>query len=120
MGIVKFSFNSYTMNQSALLMGCEAVKDDEYFKKTIKEIVATREKTKERLTALGFECTNSKANFLFATHQTRKAKDIFELLKSKDIFVRYFNLPRIDNYARITIGTEEEMDALIKALLQIL
>ncbi|MBQ3665672.1 MAG: histidinol-phosphate transaminase [Lachnospiraceae bacterium] len=120
MNDVKFSFNSYTMNQSALLMGCEAVKDDEYFKKTIKEIVATREKTKERLTALGFECTNSKANFLFATHQTRKAKDIFELLKSKDIFVRYFNLPRIDNYLRISIGTEEEMDALIKALLQIL
>lgn len=120
MNDVKFSFNSYTMNQSALYIGGEAVKDDEYFKKTTQKIIATREKTKERLKELGFEYTDSKANFLFVTHKTKKAKDIFEDLKQKDIFVRYFNLPRIDNYLRITIGTDEEMDSLITALKEIL
>ena len=65
---------------------------------------------------MGFEFTDSKANYIFATHKKYNAKDIFEYLKSKDIFVRYFNSPRMDNYLRITIGTDEEMDKLIETL----
>lgn len=119
MNDVKFSVNSYTMNQFSLYAGGEAVKDDEYFKETVNKIIAAREKAKEELNRLGFTCTDSKTNFLFATHNTKNAKEIFEELKNRDIFVRYFNLPRIDNYLRITIGTDNEMDLLIEVLKQI-
>ena len=76
--------------------------------------------SKKRLEALGFICTDSKTNFLFVTHKTRNAKEIFEALKEKDIYVRYFSTPGIDNYLRITIGTDEEMDMLIRAVEEIL
>jgi len=113
---VKFSFNSYTMNATSLAYGVEAVKDDEYFRGCIDKIIKTREVTKKRLMELGFAFTDSKANFIFATHKSVKAKDIFEKLKEKKIFVRYFDLPRIDNYLRITVGTDEEMEKLVEAL----
>ncbi|SEW34459.1 histidinol-phosphate transaminase [[Clostridium] fimetarium] len=116
---VKFSFNSYTMNATSLVYGVEAVKDDEYFKTCIDKIVKTREVAKKRLTELGFTFTDSKANFIFATHKSVKAKDIFEKLKDEHIYVRYFNLPRIDNYLRITVGTDEEMGKLVEALREI-
>ena len=104
------------MNQNSLKVGIEAVKDKKYFEETVEKIIRTRENTKKRLAELGFEFTDSKANYIFATHKKYNAKDIFEYLKSKDIFVRYFNSPRIDNYLRITIGTDEEMDKLIETL----
>mgnify|MGYP004689686273 FL=1 len=116
MNDVKFSINSYTMNQNSLKVGIEAVKDKKYFEETVEKIIRTRENTKKRLAELGFDFTDSKTNFIFATHKKYNAKDIFEYLKSKDIFVRYFDSPRIDNYLRITIGTDEEMDKLIEAL----
>ncbi len=113
---VKYSFNSYTMNATAIKSGVEAVKDDAYFKETTGKIIATREATAKSLKALGFDMTDSKANFLFVTHKSLAAKDIYAYLRTKNIFVRYFNLPGIDNYLRITIGTDEQMDKLIKAL----
>ena len=119
MNDVKFSINSYTMNQNSLYVGIEAVKDKAYFEDTLEKIVKTREKSKKQLEELGFICTDSKSNFLFATHKEKTAKEIFEALKEKDIFVRYFNTPRIDNYLRITIGTDAEMDALIQAMKEI-
>lgn len=115
---VKFSVNSYTMNRYALEIGAQAVRDKEYFEEVCNKIVKTREDTKEKLAKLGFQFPDSKANFIFASHKTRAAKDIFEYLKTKNIYVRYFHLPRIDNYLRITIGTDEEMEALISALEQ--
>ena len=119
MNDVKFSINSYTMNQNSLYIGGEAVKDDEYFKETVSKIVNTREKTMAKLKEMGFEGTESKTNFLFVKHETMSASEIFENLKEKDIFVRYFKTARIDNYLRITIGTDEEMEMLIKALEEI-
>jgi histidinol-phosphate aminotransferase len=116
MSDVKFSINSYTMNQTALQAGIQSVKDKAYFEEGIEKIIKTREKAKSELEKLGFKCTDSKTNFLFVTHDKYKAKDIFEYLKTKDIFVRYFNSPRIDNYLRITVGTDEEMEILIEAL----
>ena len=116
---VKFSFNSYTMNATSLAYGVEAVKDDEYFKATIDKIIKTREVAKKRLAELGFSFTESKANFIFATHEKIKAREIFGKLKEKHIYVRYFDLPRIDNYLRITVGTDEEMRALSVALEEI-
>ncbi len=109
---VKNSYNSYTMNSLTINAGAVAIKDDEYFKNTIAKIVNTREKAKKTLADLGFEFADSKSNFIFAKHKTVKAVDIFNALREKHIFVRYFNQPRIDNYLRITIGTDEEMQAL--------
>lgn len=116
---VKFSFNSYTMNQTSLVLGVEAVKDKAYFEENIRKIVATREAAKGRLQELGFSFPNAQANFIFAAHRSHRAEDIFQKLKEKGIYVRYFNSPRIDNYLRITIGTDEQMEALYKALEEI-
>lgn len=113
---VKYSFNSYTMNRTSICCGVEAVKDDAYFKETTAKIVATREWAKEELTKLGFSFTDSKANFIFASHKEVPAKQIFEALRKADIYVRYFSVPRIDNYLRITIGTKEEMERLFEFL----
>lgn len=113
---VKFSINSYTMNQYALKVGTEAVRDREYFEETVQRIIKTREGAKTKLKALGFDFPDSMSNFIFATHKEYQAKDIFEYLKTKNIFVRYFSSERINNYLRITVGTDEEMDKLFKEL----
>ena len=117
---VKFAYNSYTMNQPAILAGVEAINDDAYFREIRDKIVKTRENAKKKLAEMGFEGTESRTNFLFVTHKTVPAKEIFDFLKSKDIYVRYWNKPRINNYLRITIGTDEEMERLYQALAEIL
>lgn len=113
---VKYSFNSYTMNQAALAAGVEAVRDEAYFQETTKKIINTRECVKERMRSLGFTFADSKANFLFVTHEKCSAENLFEALKQEKIIVRYFKKPRIDNYLRITIGTDREMDVLLEFL----
>lgn len=112
----KFSFNSYTMNMPSIEMGTEAVKDDAYFKENVHKIIKTREWTKTELKALGFTFTDSKSNFIFATHESVPAEDIFKALKENQIYVRHWNKPRISNYLRITVGTDEEMQILISFL----
>ena len=113
---VKYSFNSYTMNLPSLKLGAAAVKDEAYFRETVGKIVATRERVKKELAELGFTFPDSRSNFIFATHKEWPAKELFEELKKEDIYVRYFASPRIDNYLRITMGTDEEMDALLAFL----
>ena len=112
----KYSFNSYTMNQPSIACGVEAIKDAAYFEETVTKIVETREWAKKELADLGFEFLDSQANFIFATHPKYDAKELFEALKKADIYVRYFNSPRIDKYLRITIGTKEEMGVLLQFL----
>lgn len=109
---VKYSFNSYTMSETAIRLGTAAVKDREYLLETSTKIINTRERAKKELAALGFSMTDSKANFLFVTHESCPAQELFEALKAEGIYVRYFNKPRIDNYLRITIGTDAQMEAL--------
>lgn len=113
---VKFSFNSYTMNYPSQILGAEAVRDDAYFKRITAKIVATRERTKEELHKLGFSFPDSKANFIFAKHETIPAEEIFQALREADIYVRHWNKPRIGDYLRITIGTDEQMDTLVAFL----
>lgn len=110
---VKYSFNSYTMNRPSLEIGAEVLKNEVYFREVTGKIIATRERVKVEMKELGFHFADSQANFLFVTHEKYWARDLFQALKLKHIYVRYFNRPRIDNYLRITIGTDEEMDALI-------
>lgn len=116
---VKYSYNSYTINSPALAMGAEAVRDRAYFEDTLQKIIRTREQAKIRLAELGFSFPDSKANFIFATHESVPARKIFERLKKKNIYVRYFDQPDIDNYLRITIGTDRQMEALYDALREI-
>lgn len=116
MNDVKFSINSYTMNQPSIILGAEAAADKEYFEDTLAKIIKTRENAKTRFRELGFTFTDSKTNFLFVSHKKYRAKDIFEYLKSKKIFVRYFGNERIDNYLRVTIGTDKQMDTLFEVL----
>lgn len=113
---VKFSFNSYTMNLPAQVLGVEAVKDEAYFRETTGKIMATREWVKKELSRLGFTFPDSKANFVFASHKTVPAQEIFQALREADIYVRYWNKPRINNSLRITIGTDDEMHSLIAFL----
>lgn len=120
MNDVKFSINSYTMNPLSQLCGAEAIYDDEYFVKTKNEIIRTREYSKRKLTELGFTYPDSMSNFIFASHADVDAGVIFDELKKRKIFVRYWNKPRISNYLRITVGTMEEMDKLFGALKEIL
>lgn len=120
MNDVKFSVNSYTMNQVTLLCGAKTLEDDAYFRDTTAKIIATREDAKKRLTELGFTFPDSYSNFIFAKHKTADAGKIFEKLKERRIFVRYWNKSRISQYLRITIGTPEEMERLYSALTEIL
>lgn len=110
---VKFSVNSYTMNRPAQLLGVEAVRDDAYFKAVTSKIIVTRERVKGELKKLGFSFPDSKANFIFASHATVPAEQIFQALREADIYVRYWNKPRISNSLRITVGTDEQMDRLV-------
>lgn len=115
----KYSFNSYTMNQTALALGVEAIRDDAYFHQCTQKIIETREWAKTELFKLGFAFTDSMANFVFVTHQKYPAKELFLALKKAGIYVRHFTKPeRISNYLRITIGTKEEMEALFAFLTQ--
>ena len=112
----KYSFNSYTMNQTSLICGVEAVKDKEYFEEGLRKIINTREWAKGELRRLGFVFTDSKANFIFASHPDYDAKDLFEAMKAKGIYVRYWGSERIEQYMRITVGTREEMEILFTFL----
>lgn len=113
---VKYSFNSYTMNQTSLVCGVEAVKDEEYFREGIRKIVETREWAKGELGKLGFSYLDSKANFIFAAHPEYRAKELFEALKAAGIYVRYWGSERIEEYLRITVGTGEQMEAMFDFL----
>ncbi|WP_367941900.1 histidinol-phosphate transaminase [Enterocloster citroniae] len=113
---VKYSYNSYTMNLPSIVMGVESVKDREYFEDITGKITATRERAKIRLRELGFTFPDSKANFIFASHKSVPAAQIFEALKKEQIYVRYFDGERLDNSLRISIGTDGEMETLFAFL----
>lgn len=117
---VKYSYNSYTMNYPSILLGVKSIEEDDYFKETVQKVIDTREWFKKELTRLGFSYPDSSSNFVFATHKSVAAKDIFEKARENNIFVRYFSSPRIDNYLRISIGTQKEMETFVQFLEEIL
>lgn len=120
MNDVKFSINSYTMNTVTQLCGAASMKNDGYFRESVNKIIATRERSKKRLAELGFKMTDSMTNFIFASPQKKSAEYVFNELKKRHIFVRYWNKPMICDYLRITVGTDAEMDTLFTALEEIL
>lgn len=112
----KDSYNSYPLDSVAIAAGCASLADEEYFNSTVSKIISTRSRLTAALRERGFSLPDSSTNFLFGQHEKFAARDICEYLKTRDIYVRYFNTPRIDNRLRITIGTDEEIDKLIAAI----
>ena len=112
----KNSFNSYTIDRVALAGAVAAIEDVDYFNETRQKVIATRERVSAELQKLGFKCTQSAANFVFVTHPEHDANLLLKQLREQGILVRYFAAPRINQYLRISIGTDEEMDLLVAAL----
>ena len=117
---IKNSINSYTIDTLALYGAIEAIKDEGYFEETRTKIINTRERISNELKNMGFNVIESKANFVFISHSSVNAEELLIKLKEKGILVRYFSSPRIDNFLRVSIGTDKEMDAFIKGVKEIL
>ena len=116
MQAVKYSYNSYTMNQPSIVWGVRSIQDETYFREIVGKIIATREWFTAELKAQGFRVLPSATNFVFAGHPSVPAKEIFEKARANGIFFRYFSQPRVCDFLRITIGTDEEMDQVIRFL----
>jgi histidinol-phosphate aminotransferase len=117
---VKNSFNSYPLDRLAIPAAIAAFEDEAYFKACCDKIIATREHLVTRMQAMGFEVLPSAANFVFATHPQRSAAELAQQLREQAIIVRHFKAPRIESFLRITIGTDEQNQRLLKTLEQIL
>ena len=117
---VKFSLNPYNINRLTLKAGQAALKDTAYFEKTRAAIMDTRAWTMQQLTDRGFTVLDSRANFVFASTERINGGALYKELKKNGILVRHFDAPRIDNWLRITIGTPEQMQALMDAVDKIL
>jgi len=113
---VKDSFNSYPLDSLAISGAAAAIQDKAYFEYNRKRIITSREQLTTELEALGFNIIPSQANFLFVTHPQHNAANLAGDLRIRSIIVRYFNKPRIDQYLRITIGTNDECEALVSVL----
>lgn len=113
---VRDSINSYTVDRLAQAAAAAALADEAYFEKTCRQIMETREKTWKRLRDMDFDVAPSKANFLFVRHSSIPGKTLFDGLRARGVLVRRWDLPRIQDHLRVSIGTEEEMDALCQAL----
>ncbi|MFW1950726.1 histidinol-phosphate transaminase [Acinetobacter beijerinckii] len=113
---VKNSFNSYPIDRFAIAAAVASFEDQEYFETQCQKVIESREHLVSDLTALGFEVLPSKANFIFATHPQHDAALLAQQLRDQGIIVRYFNKPRINQYLRITIGTDEQNQRLVDTL----
>lgn len=116
---VKNSFNSYTLDRIALAGAKAALEDEDYFREICRNVIRTREWTVKQLEELGCSVIESKANFVMVTRPAIPAKRLFEELCEQSILVRYFAQPRIDNYVRVSIGTDEEMKQFVDAVRKI-
>jgi len=117
---VKNSFNSYPLDRMAIAGAVAAYEDRTYFDATCAKVIASRERLNARLVELGFDVLPSAANFVFARHPQRDGGELARALRERSIIVRHFKAPRIDQFLRITIGTDAECDALVSALSAIL
>ncbi len=117
---IKYSTNPYNINSMTMSMGLGVLADEEYTKANCNEIIKNREFTVNELEKLGFQCTSSLANFVFAQHNTVSGKEIYLKLKEKGVLIRHFDKPRIANYNRITIGSKKQMETFIEKLKEVL
>ncbi|WP_313630402.1 histidinol-phosphate transaminase [Enterococcus devriesei] len=117
---LRFSLNPYNINALTQASGSAVLQEQAYVNQTIQKTIDVREWSKQQLAALGFEQTDSQGNFLFVKHSQISAEALFQALRAKKILVRWFNQPRAKDYLRITVGTQEQMRVLIKAVKKIL
>ena len=117
---VKYSFNPYNVNRLSILAGAAAVEDDEYFQACTAAIRETRTRTAAALEELGFSVLPSSANFVFARHGRLSGRELYETLKENGILVRWFDADRIRDFIRITIGSRQQMAALVEQLTRLL
>jgi histidinol-phosphate aminotransferase len=117
---IKDSFNSYPLDVVAQRAAVAALEDEAWFEHCRDRVMASRERLAAALERRGFRVLPSAANFLFASHDQRPAMELFRGLRERQVIVRYFDKPRIDNFLRISIGTEEDCEALLAALDEIL
>ena len=117
---IKYSTNPYNINSLTQLMGVKALEEQEYYDKNCKIIAENREFTVSELEKIGFSVIPSKANFIFAKHNTISGERIYLKLKDKGVLIRHFTAERIKNHNRITIGTKEQMEILIEKLVEII
>ncbi|MGC8121131.1 histidinol-phosphate transaminase [Marinobacter sp. VGCF2001] len=113
---VKDSFNSYPLDRLALAGAVAAFEDKQWFEDSCNGVIRERERVTKELEALGFEVLPSKANFVFTRHPDHEGADVAAKLREQGIIVRHFNKPRISDFLRITIGTSDQNNALIKGL----
>ncbi len=113
---VKNSFNSYTVNTVTRILASEGGRDRAYFDECVAKIKKTREYLTEELGKLGFVTCPSSANFIFTTSPNLDCTKLFEYLKTKNVYVRHFDKPKISNYLRITVGTDEEVKILLREI----
>ncbi|HHT54411.1 MAG TPA: histidinol-phosphate transaminase [Clostridiales bacterium] len=117
---VKYSFNPYSINRITLLAGLAAFEDENYYIENCKEVIATRERVKAEIRALGFTVTDSKANFLFAKSDRIGGRKLYDKLRQCGVLVRHFDVPGISDYNRITIGSKSQMEAFLDAVRNII
>lgn len=117
---VKYSINPYNVNRMTMAAGIAALEDSGYYMENCRKIMENREYTKNKMREMGFSVTDSKANFLFAKHERIGGEALYRKLRERGILVRHFAKPEIADYNRITVGTREQMDALLAALKTIL
>ena len=117
---MKDSFNSYPLDRLAIAGAVASVEDEAFFQESCNKVIATRETLVKELQALGFEVLPSAANFIFARHPERDGGELTAELRKRAIIVRHFKSPRIDQFMRITIGTDAQCALLVGALRDIL
>ena len=113
---VKYSWNPYNINRLSILAAAAAISDIDYFKRCTSEIIAVREEITRDLKSIGFTVLTSRANFIFAAHESISGWDLYRGLKSRGILVRWFDAPRLDRFVRITIGSREQMAKLLETV----
>ncbi|NTV96849.1 MAG: histidinol-phosphate transaminase [Thiobacillus sp.] len=116
---VKDSFNSYPLDRLAIVGGAAAMADREHFDRTRQAVIASRDWLTAEMSGLGFDVLPSAANFIFARHPEHDAGELAKALRERSIIVRHFRLPRIEQFLRITVGTDAQCQALVAALREI-
>ena len=117
---IRYSTNPYNINRMTMAAGIGTMKDGKYTEMCCKTVIENRVYLSAELKKLGFTLTDSKANFVFAKHETISGETLYKKLKAKGVLVRHFNKPLISDYLRITIGSKKQLNALLKAINEIL